>query len=576
MGVLLQAFYQRGDKGVPSPEDGDQIDAWWDHLAKQANALRKVGFTAIWLPPVTKARFGKDSVGYSVFDDYDLGSKNQKGTVATRYGTREQLARCVAIMRANGLDVYLDVVAHQRDGGSGFRHHTFRYADADGNIGGGRFPKDPAHFYKSSSEESYVPRGPSLGADFIIVKDQTHYVFNNLIENGDWVTRALDIQGYRIDDAAGLSPEFVFAFLNSKAMATKFAVGEFWDTNARNIETWLFSLDAMKGRCSAFDFPTQSALRIMCNRSEAFDMSELDHIGLAGRSPFNAVTFVENHDTDAHGIDTIFRNKMLAYAYILTSEGYPCVFYKDYSADKFCYGLKPFIDKLLFIHEKIAEGRSQQRHKDPKDPNVFAYERMGGQHLLVGLNNDGVNPKLITVDTGFGANVGLHDYADHGADIQTDADGRATIEIPKSVDGLGYVCYSRPGIDEVFSVEGHNVTQAYEGAQDLDIKPADNTKFIETARIWCEQRTPVLGSLHFDAKDWSDTATITLQIIDPNGDMLTSGSFHRTTAQGEAIAATTKVTGFHLFQIRSSETPETNLKPDYTLEVTYQASKELV
>ncbi len=32
MGVLLEAFYQRGIKGVPSPEDGDQIDAWWDHL----------------------------------------------------------------------------------------------------------------------------------------------------------------------------------------------------------------------------------------------------------------------------------------------------------------------------------------------------------------------------------------------------------------------------------------------------------------------------------------------------------------------------------------------------------------
>jgi alpha-amylase len=78
MGVLLQAFYQRGDKGVPSPEDGDQIDVWWDHLAKQANELSRAGFTAVWLPPVTKGKCGKDAVGYSVFDDYDLGSKNQK------------------------------------------------------------------------------------------------------------------------------------------------------------------------------------------------------------------------------------------------------------------------------------------------------------------------------------------------------------------------------------------------------------------------------------------------------------------------------------------------------------------
>src|SRR6266446_7019159 len=114
MGVLLQGFYQRGDKGVPSPADGDHIDAWWDHLARQARTLQQVGFTAIWLPPVTKGASGTLSIGYDVFDDYDLGSKNQKGSVATRYGTREQLARCIAIMRANGMDVYLDLVENQR------------------------------------------------------------------------------------------------------------------------------------------------------------------------------------------------------------------------------------------------------------------------------------------------------------------------------------------------------------------------------------------------------------------------------------------------------------------------------
>jgi alpha-amylase len=572
MGVLLEAFYRRGANGVPSPANGDGIDAWWDHLASQANELRKAGFTAVWLPPATKAATIKGSAGYDVFDDYDLGSKNQKGTVATLYGTREQLARCVAIMRANGLEVYLDLVEHQRSGGSGPHHHTFRYANADGDIGGGRFPKDPSHFYSGSSEESYLPRGPALGADLKIVRDNTRYVFNNLIENVDWVTRALDTQGYRVDDVAGLSTDFVFPFLNSKAMATKFAVGEFWDTNAQNIETWLFGSNTMKGRCSAFDFPTQFALRQMCNRSQPFNMSELDHIGLAGSSPFHAVTFVENHDTDSNGSDTILRNKMLAYAYILTSEGYPCVFYKDYSTGKFCYGLKPFIDKLLFIHEKIAEGPSQQRFKDF---NVFAYERMGGPHLLVGLNNDEANPKMITVDTGFGANVGLHDYTGHGAAIQTDGNGRATIEIQKSVDGFGYVCYSRPGIDEVFSVQSHNVTQAFEGAQDLDIKPADNTNFVQIARVWCEQGTAVHGSLQFDATDWTDATIITLQLIDPSGETFASGTFLQTTPQPASIAATAKVTGFHLFQIRSAATPETNTRPRYTLEITYQAPRVL-
>lgn len=574
MGVLFEAFYQRGIKGVPTPEDGDAIDPWWDHLAKQANELSKVGFTAVWLPPVTKARFGRDSVGYSVFDDYDLGSKNQKGSIGTRYGTREQLARCVAIMRANGLDVYLDLVPHQRDGGSGLAHHTFRYADADGNIGGGRFPKDSSHFYPGSSQESYLPNSPSLGADLKIVKDPTHYVFNNLIDNADWVTRALDIQGYRVDDAAGLAKDFVFPLLTSKAMATKFAVAEFWTTEVKEIATWLFDMDKMRGRCSAFDFPAQHTLQRMCNRSPKFKMSELDKLGLAGQASLNAVTFVENHDTDANGNDTIFHNKMLGYAYILTSVGYPCVFYKDYSTDKFCFGLKPLIDKLLFIHGKIAGGVSLRRDAGDK---FFVYERMDGPHLLVGLNNDESNPQTITVDTGFGASVRLHDYTGHGADIRTDGNGRATIDIPKNVNGLGYVCYSRPGIDEAFTLERQSVTQAFEGAQDLDIKPADDRQFVDAARVWCEQATPLRGTLRqFDSKDWTETTAIALQMIDPNGEMLTSGRFDRSTPQGAAILATTKITGFHLFQIRSFETPETNQKPAYTLEVTYQAPKELV
>ena len=55
--------------------------------------------TAVWLPPVTKGASATFSIGYDVFDDYDLGSKKQKGTVATRYGSREQLARRIAMMR---------------------------------------------------------------------------------------------------------------------------------------------------------------------------------------------------------------------------------------------------------------------------------------------------------------------------------------------------------------------------------------------------------------------------------------------------------------------------------------------
>src|SRR5947207_104143 len=158
MGVLLQAAYRRG-KGisVPSPADGDRtIPWWWDKLAREANALRLSGFSAILLPPVLKTSAGAfpGADGYGPFDDYDIGNKDQAFSVPTRFGSREQLQRCVAIMRANGIDVYLDTVPHQRDGGNDF---VYRYLGANRVPNVGRFPKDKLCFFPN------VPRDPIAG-----------------------------------------------------------------------------------------------------------------------------------------------------------------------------------------------------------------------------------------------------------------------------------------------------------------------------------------------------------------------------------------------------------------------------
>ena len=73
---------------------------------------------------------------------------------------------------------------------------------------------------------------------------------------------------------------------------------------------------------AAIDFPLKFLLNAMCSNLGGFNMAELDHAGLVGISPLNAVTFVENHDTDLNAGEKIVINKMLGYAYILTSEGY--------------------------------------------------------------------------------------------------------------------------------------------------------------------------------------------------------------------------------------------------------------
>ena len=347
-------------------------------------------------------------------------------------------------------------------------------------------------------------------------------------------------------------------------------MGEFFDGNVALVHDWVTNPGGMRGRASAFDFPLRGLLRQMCNNAGSFDMSQLDHAGLAGIDPQHAVTFVENHDTDT-GHGPIFRNKPQAYAYILTSEGYPCVYYKDYSTDPGCYGLKKVIDNLVWIHEKLADGPTQRRWKDH---DVFAYERLGGPHLLVGLNNHEAAPRTITVDTGFGPNAILHDYTGHGGDVRTDDHGRVTITIPRNDGGRGYVCYSRAGIGGDFAIQGHSVTQDYEGAQDLDIKPADSTQFVQVCRVWVAQGKPIRASLRYDTSSWTDATSLVLELTDPTGTRIETRTY-TLKAQGEALDATAATTGWYTFRIRSVNPPAANPQPSYKLTVTYQAPQEL-
>src|SRR6185369_16354508 len=230
------------------------------------------------------------------------------------------------------------------------------------------------------------------------------YVGNGLTAALIWMTRALDVQGYRLDDAKGVSTQFVSRLLGEHAIAGRFAVGEFFDGNSDLLRGWIGDTGR---RAAAFDFPLRFALARMCNQSGGFDMGgTLDHAGLAGVDPLMAVTFVENHDTDTRPeLQPVIANKMLAYAYILTAEGYPCVFYKDYSTDDGCYGLKPHIDNLIWVHEKLAAGPTVQRWKEV---GLYVFERQGGPHLLVGMNKDDWQARTVTVDTGFGPHVKLH------------------------------------------------------------------------------------------------------------------------------------------------------------------------
>ena len=393
MGVILQAAYRRrtpkGAFSVPSPHDGKANTPWWyDHLVAQAHDFAAAGFTAVLLPPVLKTSAGAfpGADGYGAYDDYDIGGKDQFFSVPTRFGTREQLQRLCAILHANGLDPYLDTVMHQRIGG---RAGVYRYRGADGKTMNGRFPKDPGCFFGTAKgwrprDPVYVPEDDfGFGDELCPINALPKgYVRDGLIAASNWLTRALDARGYRIDDTKGLAPQFVADYLRSGAMADTFAGGELYDGNLGRLDFWGSRL--LNGRCATYDFPLYFIIRDMCNNAAQFDMRRLARAGYIAMQPLHAVTFVENHDTDVSGNPVIW-NKIMGYAVIMTMEGYPQVYYKDYSTDPGCYGLKPLIDNLIWIHEHLANGTTAWRFADDK---ALIYERQGPPGLLVGLNSN--------------------------------------------------------------------------------------------------------------------------------------------------------------------------------------------
>jgi len=159
--------------------------------------------------------------------------------------------------------------------------------------------------------------------------------------------------GWRFDYVKGF-PYWVAKDMRA-ATGYPFCVGEYWDANTSTLKWW-----ADSSGCSVFDFALYYTLKDICNNSggggympNVFDWSK----SFAAKSPMQAVTFIGNHDTDE-----IYRDKMIGYAFILTYQGYPCIWYKDY----YNYGLATGggagsgwgngIKQLVWCREKLANG----------------------------------------------------------------------------------------------------------------------------------------------------------------------------------------------------------------------------
>ena len=122
-------------------------------------------------------------------------------------------------------------------------------------------------------------------------------------------------------------------------------------------------------------------------------------------------------------------------------------------------------------------------------------------------------------------------------------------------------------------MDERETTQEYAGAEDLDIRPADNTDFVTVCRVWAKSSTTIRGALFFDNADWTRQTSIKLELLNQQNTVLISKDYATDTQQGTELAARAENTGFHAFRIRSFNTPGTNQRPAYFLKTTYLSSQ---
>ncbi|MDJ0365981.1 alpha-amylase [Hymenobacter sp. H14-R3] len=441
-GVMMQGFYW-------NTPVSSSAGTWWQNLGSKAAELSAAGITAMWLPPAYKGS-GAQDVGYGVYDRYDLGEFNQKGTVATRYGTLGQLQSCVSALHGQGMQVYEDMVMNHftsadaqeqfNIGGTNYNVYTsFTYPGRAntysnyqwhyGNFTGTQqAPNNGWYQWKSWDFQPYA-NGDAydnlLGSE-VQYNGNTANV-NETINWGNWITTKLGLDGYRLDATKHMYTPFVNQWLDAVKGTTRFAVSEAWFRNLSDLNNYA---SATGGRTSLFDVPLHYTFAAMSNGNGSWDMRGLQFAGFTEANGALSVSFVDNHDTDQTGgalFSPVSNLKMLAYSYILTREkGYPCVFYRDY----YEYGLGTQLKTLIGIRKAHAFGTGYE-YTSADDADVYAYSRAGdASHTgLLQLLNDGSNAASKSITTPF-KNATLTDLTGNTTGtVTTDANGTGTFRV---------------------------------------------------------------------------------------------------------------------------------------------------
>ena len=394
-------------------------DELWKKVISEASFLSSIGITNIWLPPAYKGAAGIYDSGYGVYDMYDLGEFEQKGSIRTKYGTKEDYIEAINVLKANEIKVLADVVFNHRMGADdleeviaiednpynrnqdisepktikawtkfNFYGRNNTYSDFKWNwthfhgVDWDEISQKNAiyKFYGKHWDEQVDKENGNfdylMGAD---VDLNNVDVVNELANWAKWYLSTTHVDGFRLDAVKHIRASFFKDFISSlQEFKDLLIIGEYWSANLESLTNYL---NEIKSSMSLFDVPLHYNLFNASNSNGNYDMRTILDGTLIKSKPEYAIAFVDNHDTQiGQSLESWVQDwfKPIAYSLILLRKEClnPCIFYGDYYgiSEKNISPNKQILDKLIKARKYFAYGK-QNDYFD--DPNIIGWTREG-------------------------------------------------------------------------------------------------------------------------------------------------------------------------------------------------------
>lgn len=369
----------------------------WTRLSQSAHHLASLGINKVWMPPAFKGT-SVDDVGYGVYDLYDLGEFDQHGTIPTKYGTKDQYLEAIQSLKNVGIMPIADIVLNHKANGDQKEVFTVMEMDALNRQEAISKPFEIegwTHFYfpgrhqvysnfewhwyhftgtdydaRRNKTGIYMIMGENKGwaHDTVVDDENGNYdylmftdldfkhpeVRSHLEEWVRWFIQETGVEGFRLDAIKHIDSVFMTNFIRlvkSEFGEDFYVFGEYWQADLAKKEHYLENIDF---EFDLIDVGLHMNLFNASLQKSDYDLRTIFDNTLMKEHPTEAVTFVENHDTQrGQALESTVQDwfKPLAYSIILLREsGLPCVFYGDYyGIDHPQFGQKSFKESLDFL-----------------------------------------------------------------------------------------------------------------------------------------------------------------------------------------------------------------------------------